>query len=233
MGVVFLSAVKQKPAVCYTFTVSNFSIFDIAQLELLLEPFAPGMVKHITPIKYEALTPDSFVFLFRTTGVDNTDHFFVSLETDSQNSLEGVRCTIEEWHGTDVIDFWPLHDTDAQDSSDGISSYSAATSGPYFAFLAEVRRPTHKGYWSEAVFIMPGDVIGDKIQAFPEETQAKIRQALASVLQHKINANLSFLESLQAKKQGIMADDINRTNISVAVYVQPNGDVELFHKSMG
>lgn len=74
--------------------MSNFSVFSQEYLHMLLEPFAPGIAEHITPIKYEALTPDCFLLLFRSTGSNGDEHFFVSLETDSENSLVGAECTI-------------------------------------------------------------------------------------------------------------------------------------------
>jgi hypothetical protein len=187
------------------------------------------MANHITPIKYEALTPDSFLLLFRTTDQHGSNHYFVSLETDFQNGLEGARCTIEDWHQGKVIDFWPTKSKRGHGPSEDVKTYQAATSGPYLAMLAEVNRPTHKGYWAESIDIMPGDKIGDKIKNYPQKVQTSVRDALAKVLQHASNPSDSFVDSLKARKQGITKDDINQTNMAVSLYVQPDGRVDCFY----
>jgi hypothetical protein len=99
----------------------------------------------------------------------------------------------------------------------------------YFAMLAEVERPTHKGYWANAVTIMPGDHIGEKIKDYTTKEQANIRKSLANILQHKVDAEAPFLESLQAKQKDTIVDDINKTDMGVSLYVQPNGGVEFFY----
>lgn len=180
------------------------------------------------PIKYEALTPDCFLFLFRTTDNKGEDHFFVSLETDSENSLVGAECTIVDWHGP-IIKFWPLQTRSGSENSENVDDYQVATNGPYFAFLAEVKRPTHKGYWAEAVKIMPGDNIGEKIKHYSKKEQTNIRKTLTSILQHKTDPNLPFVESLKAKRQDTIVGDINKTDIAVSLYIQPNGEVECFY----
>lgn len=208
--------------------MSNFSALDKDHLNKLLEPFAPEMTPLITPIKYEALTPDCFLLLFRTTGKNGEDHFFVSLETDYLNSLEGARCTIEDWHGN-IIDFWKLRSRKDVEASENIDDYKVSTSGPYYAVLAEVEKPTHKGYWSEAVKIMPGDNIGEVIKDFSEKEQTNIRKTLATILRHKIDPTVSFMESLHAKRKNTVVDDVNNTDIAVSLYVQPDGKVECFY----
>jgi hypothetical protein len=213
----------------YAFNMSNFSAFDKKHVESLLELFAPGMTGHITPIKYEALTPDSFLLLFRTTAQDSSNHYFVSLETDFRNSIEGARCTIEDWHGNEVIKFWPLQAKKSDKPSKDVEDYQAPTHGPYFAMLAEVKKPTRKGYWADSFTIMPNDRIGDKINDFSEVAQGNIRKALSEVLKHKANPNTSFLDSLNAQKKDTIVDDINKTDMAVTLYVRPDERVELFY----
>ncbi len=209
--------------------MSNFDIFDKEHLCKLLEPFALGMTEHITPIKYAALTPDCFLLLFQTTGKHGEDHFFVSLEADFIDGLVGARCTIEDWHG-EVIDFWPISEKrDLATDDEKIENYKVSTSGPYYAVLAEVKRPTHKGYWSEATTIAPGDNIGEKIEGYTSEEQANIRKELASILRHKVDPKASFLDSIQAKAQNTIVDDINMTDMAVSLFVQPDGKVEYFY----
>lgn len=209
--------------------MTNFSVFSKANLAKLLEPFAPGMSEHVTPIKYEALTPDAFLLLFRTTGKDGDDHFFVSLESDNIQSLESARCTITDWYG-EVVSFWSSKGKQTtNDTTSEINDFCSPTSGAYKAVLAEVKRPTHKGYWAEATKIMPGDNIGEKIKHYSKEEQIEIRKTLASILQHKVSPQASFLESLQAKQANTMTDDINQTDMAVSLYVQPDGKVEFFY----
>lgn len=210
--------------------MSNFNVFSKKHLELLLDPFAPGMADHITPIKYEVLTPDCFLFLFRTTAKNGEYHYFVSLETDFEDTIDGARCTIEDWHSAGVIELWPLQKKKNQEiAEEDIKNYQAYTEGPYLAMLAKVKRPTNKGYWAESFVIMPGDNIGEKIKDFPEKVQANIRKTLSSVLEHKVDPSSSFVDSLNAKKQDTMKGDINQTDMAVSLYVQPDGGVELFY----
>lgn len=208
--------------------MSHLSVFDKKHLNLLLEPFAPGMVEHITTIKFEALTPDCFLLLFRTTAQDGIIHYFVSLETDFQNTIEGARCTIEDWHGNEVIEFWPLKNKRGK-TSEVIKDYQAPTKYPYFAMLAEVKKPMNKGYWSDSVTIMPGDKISEKINGFSEKAQQNIRKALIEILKHKADPNISFLDSLNAQKKDTIVEDINKTDMIVILYVQPDDSVELFY----
>jgi hypothetical protein len=209
--------------------MSNFSVFNKEHIKLLLERFVPGMAAHITPIKYEALTPDSFLLLFRTTGQDGANHYFVSFETDFQNSIESAQCVIEDWHGSPVIKFWPLQDARSDKHSEDIKDYKSPTNGPYFSMLAEVSRPTHKGYWADSFTIMPNDKISEKIKDFSKLAQENIRKALSEVLKHKVDPGASFLDSLTARKDEAVVDDINKTNVAVTLYVQPDDSVDLFY----
>ena len=68
--------------------MSSYSAFRPEYLQSLIEPFIPGISARVTPIKYEALSPDTFMLLFRYIDTDDISHFFVCLETDSQNSLD-------------------------------------------------------------------------------------------------------------------------------------------------
>ena len=208
--------------------MSNFLIFSNQHLALLLEPFIPGITGHITPIKYEALTPDCFLFLFRTTA-QSVDHYFVSLETDFQDSIEGARCTIEDWHDNDIINFIQLFKANDESEDSDINRLKVPTSGPYFAMLAEVGRPTHKGYWAESFIILPGDNIGEKINGYSSKVQANIRAILVNILQHKIDPKTSFSKSLVAIKKDTIVDDINKTTMVVSIFVQPDDNIEYFY----
>jgi hypothetical protein len=62
------------------------------------------MSQHVTPIKYEAITPDLFCLLLRTTAKDSQQHYFVLLEYDYIPTNEKAREIIEQWHGP-VLEF--------------------------------------------------------------------------------------------------------------------------------
>lgn len=83
------------------------------------------------------------------------------LETDFQSSIEGARCTIEEWHSSKVIRFLPLREDTGLTPSEDAKGFQALINGAYFAMLAEVKQPTHNGYRADSVTIMPNDRIID------------------------------------------------------------------------
>ena len=59
--------------------------------------------------------------------------------------------------------------------------------------------------------------------------QISVRRALADILHHNVDPTLPFIESLQAKTDNTIMNDINVTNLSVSLFVQPNGVVEYFY----
>ena len=59
--------------------------------------------------------------------------------------------------------------------------------------------------------------------------QISIRKALVEVLQHKTDPKVSFIDSLNSKKQNTIKNDINQTDMAVSLYVQPDKSVELFY----
>lgn len=211
------------------FGMSNLPVFDIKRVQLLLEPFALGMTTHIMPIKYEALTPDSFLLFFRYADQDGNNRYFVLLESDFQSSIEGARCTIEEWHSSKVIKFLPLREDTGLTPSEDAKGFQALINGVYFEMLAEVKQPTHEGNQADSVTIMPNDRIGDKIKDFSENAQKNIRKALTEVLRHRANPSASFFDSLNGRKKDTIVNDINMTDMAVTLYVQPDDGVELVY----
>ena len=169
--------------------MSNNNLFSTDKLKQLLEPFVPGMFNNINPIMFEALNPSCLLFLFRSRAEDGSYRYYVSLETDKQNSLEGARCTIEDWHDNEFMSFIPVIDKNAKPQSDEIMDFQSPTNDGMIAMLAEVKKPTHKGYWADALEIMPGDNIEDKIKEYPEKVQANIRKVLSEVLKNNIDPN--------------------------------------------
>jgi hypothetical protein len=212
--------------------MSNFSAFNSKHLERLLEPFAPGMAPYVTPIKYEAFTPDLFCLLLRTTGSDQQEHFFVSLEYDYLESLEAATELIEDWHGP-VIRFWrpgsgPENSDDKTDKPT-LQTLSVESGGPYYAALAEVERPTGDGYWAASVLIMPGDNIDEKLAGFNSKQQEVIRKGLAGILKHSADPDAPFLESFTRSTRDTVVDGINKTDIAVSIHLKKDGSPEFFY----
>ena len=88
----------------------------------------------------------------------------------------------------------------AKPQSDEIMDFQSPTNDGMIAMLAEVKKPTHKGYWADALEIMPGDNIEDKIKEYPEKVQANIRKVLSEVLKNNIDPNDSFIKSFISEK---------------------------------
>lgn len=59
--------------------------------------------------------------------------------------------------------------------------------------------------------------------------QISVRRTLADTLHHSVDPTLPFIESLQAKTDHTIMNDINMTNLSVSLFIQPNGAVEYFY----
>lgn len=165
--------------------MSNFDIFRHDKLESLIKPFASEMTAHITPIKYEAITPDIFALLFRTTSPDGTSHFFVSLEFDYVESIDAAIEIIEKWHGP-VIEAWPL-----EDSSDE-PHYRAELGEIYSAILTRVERPTGHSYWASNVIVANESEIEPAIVDLTLKQQKVVRKGLKSIFAKYPSASISF-----------------------------------------
>lgn len=183
--------------------MSNFDAFSKDSLARLIEPFAKGMADHITPIKYEALTPDIFAFLFRTTGKSSSglykEHYFVSLEFDYLENLQEAKGLIEDWHQAKVIEFW---NPDNKHESDNAIIQVNDT---YKALLAKVERPKGHGYWANNHVILSPDMIEDFVLTLDENRQDGVRKALHQIFN-------------------------DYPGVSVSVYTHPDGRAEFFYK---
>lgn len=200
--------------------MSNFAIFEPGHLSKLLEPFAPGMSQHITPIKYEALSPDLFALLFRTTGRDGGDHYFVSLEFNHIAGVVQVQERIQDWHGKVIRFMQPSRQGFMRDP--GLQKISAVTEKPYYAVLAEVERPSGDSYWANNIVIRPGDRIADKIAGFDEGKQGVVRQMLDRIFSHEFGDGGPVPDY-------VIVNDVNKSNVAVAFYFRPNGEIEYFY----
>lgn len=209
--------------------MSNFQIFDRDYLKGMLEPFAPGMSDHLTPIKYEALTPDMFCFLFKTYGRDNQDHYFVLLEYDFMKDLQAATDTIQTWHGK-VLEYLPPDNNEMRMVS--TLPDLSHTYGPYQCVLAKVEKPTAKGYWSTAFLIMPGDVLNEKLAHLSPKQQKAAKKGLHSIITRRVvNAEESFLENYRAQQEHAhdKLPDTNTSDYAISVYINPAGGVEFFY----
>jgi hypothetical protein len=166
--------------------MTNFTIFNSVDIEALVTPYASGMAQYITPIKYEAITPDIFVFLFRTTGNDRTDHYFVSLEFDYIGGLDEAKKLIEDWHG-EVIEFLqPEIEIEENDPRIKINE-------TYQALLAEVVPPSGTGYWATNIAIYSKAEAEGVITNMPERYQANVRKGVEGIFKDYPDAAISVL----------------------------------------
>lgn len=166
--------------------MSNFDIFNQDKLEALIKPFSSGMAPFITPIKYEALTPDIFALLFRTTSSDHTEHYFVSLEFDYVESIDIAINMIEKWHGTTIQEVWT-----PEGSADGADP-KVKTSEVYYAILVKVDRPLGRGYWATNIVVSNESDIESAIAHLSSKQQDNVRTGLKSIFRDHPNVAISF-----------------------------------------
>lgn len=164
--------------------MSNFTIFDQNYVEKLINPFNfhinPGMV----PIKYEALTPDIFLFLFRNTDDKGVGRYYIAIEFDYIQDTKELERIINNWYGK-IVKYLPLYCRSVSDDPD-LQTISAQSTCPYYVVMAEVEPPgPGSGFWSDNIVINIGDDIKDKISHFTKKEQANIRKGLNSILKHK------------------------------------------------
>lgn len=107
--------------------------------------------------------------------------------------------------------------------------YQSETAGSDRTVLAKVSRPTKKGYWSNAIKIMPGDVIGEKIEHLTDPQKKVVYNTLREILRHGVDDSKSFIDSLNAKDQGVIVDDRNETDMAVSLFVKKDNSVEAFY----
>lgn len=166
--------------------MSNFEIFDIDRIKLLIEPFANGMSSHITPIKYEAISPDIFALLFRTTGKDNKDHYFVSLEFDYIKSLDKAKFIIENWHRAPIVEFW---NPESDENTDGLS---VKVNDTYKVLLAEVERPQGDSYWATNLIVRNRESIDGLVNNLDVKNKDVIRKSLNEIFQESPDVTISL-----------------------------------------
>lgn len=156
--------------------MSNFKAFSAEYLEKIIDPFLPGAVGHITPIMYQAYTPDIFMFLFRTTGKDDVEHYFVSFQYDYVEDMEKIAEIVEQWTGDKPIR--ALATAESDDSDD--RQFVAKTDDIYKCVMLMVPRPKKLGYWSEYVVVRKGDDIDEVLKEFTPGERKTAQELLAA-----------------------------------------------------
>lgn len=169
--------------------MSNYSAFNRDYLKSIVEPFLPSATSHITPIKFEALTPDIFAFLFRTVGNDKRQHFFVVLEYDYLESLKEAQKIIKDWHGS-FEGFWRPDGQEEKDT-DGLAEASVAVDTVYKAVLAKVEQPKSPSYWSDVIVLWPDDDIEPFLEAFAESQRDAVKNGLSKIRQDYPGVSIS------------------------------------------
>ncbi len=159
--------------------MSNYSAFNEAFIKSVVEPFLPSAASHITPIKYEALSPDIFAFLFRTVGNDKRQHFFVVLEFDHLSSLKDAQKIIKDWHGS-FEGFW-RPDGQEEKETDGLAEASISVDSIYKAVLAKVEPPLSPSYWTDVIVLWPKDDIKPFLLNFHESQRDAVEKELTKI----------------------------------------------------
>jgi len=189
--------------------MSNFDILNPQYLERLIDPFLPGAAGYITPIKYQAITPDIFALLFRATGKDEQDRFFVSLEFDYVKDMAAAKEIIRKWSGGAVQQvLWPAGKADEADDELGVR---VVTAEPYYAVLTIIEKPQDLGYWSEHMVLRPGD---------------NLKATLVSLSDKQIGFVQKFVG--EHSKPQTQAPDSNTTDLTLAIYKNADGGLEFF-----
>lgn len=181
--------------------MNNFNAFDEESIRRVIEPFAKGMSEHIVPIKFEAITPDIFAFLFRTTGKnvdsDYVEHYFVVLEFDYIESAQEAERLIEDWHGANIIEFWSPEGADDDDAP------VVEVDNAYKIVLAKVERPKGNGYWATNEVILSPEGIDAFVAELDKTQRTEAKKSLSKIFS-------------------------DYPEVSVSVYVHPDGKIEYF-----
>lgn len=168
--------------------MSNFEIFDRSYIQETLNLFHIDSLFDFTPIRYEALTPDRFIWLFRAGFEDKEDQFFVVFQDDSIQKVDNVYQAVADWAHTAVTRFIEPRDeltseefdnfTDPSSIDEDVRRFTAKT-GVYFTLLALVDKPQDESYWTNHIVLKPGDNIRSLISAdVPEQTIKSIQDVL-------------------------------------------------------
>ena len=169
--------------------MTNFSAFNETYLKSLVEPFLPGGTPHITPIKFDAITPDIFAFLFRTTARNGESRFFVALEYDYIQNIEEGRDIIRRWHGS-FLDFWAPESH--PETGLNLAAISVETDKDYKVILAEVKAPKSPSYWADSKVLLSGSSVESILEAFPEGKREVLKKGLEDIRLSHPDATISI-----------------------------------------
>lgn len=201
-----------------------------------LELFAPGMAEHITPIKYEVVTPDMSLLAFRTVGRDGTVYYFALLQYDYLYSIKHATKVIGAQFAK-VAEFIPpvvkqKGRTELEQKSVAIPKTAV------HLLLARTERPAGKGYWATYIQIMPGDDIPAKLESLPEKDKPVAEKLVQEVLKKHLPTGTprggdDFLASWSAKQTRAHATikdlKTNDTNLGIHIFKNAIGNWESFY----
>ena len=200
--------------------MSNYTAFNQNHIAKLINPFDIYINQDIVPIKYEAITPDIFLFLFRKYGVDGLSHYYVAMEFDYIENTQEAKDIIKNWHGK-VINFLPLYCRKVEDEPD-FRTISAPTNYPYYTMLAEVEPPASgSGFWGENIIVRPGDDIDEKISQFTKKEQKAIHKGLDKIIEHE--------DKYADQTDGSDDDESKKLKNEIAIYKNSKGNFEFFY----
>jgi hypothetical protein len=172
--------------------MSNFEIFDRDYITTTLNLFNIDSLDGFTPIRYEALTPDRFIWLFRANyeGVD--DQFFVVFQDDSIQKMDIIHRLVESWANTKITKFIKPSNSLAIDELEHFTDPSlidtdvrqfASKKGDYLTLLALVEKPNSRSYWTNSITLRPGD---DIRKMMPPEMSSQVRESTIKSIQEAL-----------------------------------------------
>lgn len=201
-----------------------------------LELFAPGMAEHITPIKFEVVTPDMSLLAFRTTGQDGTEYYFALLQYDYLYSIKHATKVIGAQFAK-VAEYVPPLTKQKGRTELEQKSVALAKSGNHL-LLARTERPAGKGYWASYIQIMPGDSIATKLESLTEKDTPFAEKLVQEILQKHLPTGTpkgsdDFLASWDAKQTRAHATikdfQTNDTNLVIHIFKNVMGNWESFY----
>ena len=181
--------------------MSNFNAIHRGYIGAVVEPFLPGRAANIIPIAYEALSPDTFVFLF-TVREDDTDKYYVAYEVDYIDVEDMAINDVEQWTGATVIE--AVKPTSKQQAEADLFVY---IDDIYKVYMYEVTCP-NKAYWQDVFTIRTAEDIEKYLPTINEKTKEKIREILESedvrddvAVRTKYNGNLDIVYNRKSRDE--------------------------------
>jgi hypothetical protein len=188
---------------------------DHKNLEETVALFDVEQPKSLWLIKYEVLTPDSFIYMLQAAYVvgklrdkqKTIYRYFVIYEEDYAGDFDYARKEIEKWTDSPaMLQKAKVPTTDFQCTNE----FAAVLRRGYACFLAEVERPKGDGYFATFFTLDSVDDLREKFPHYSEEQITALQASLdrANELSKASNTandkNLSFAEAFLKRRSVII-----------------------------